>query len=117
MARPVNFIAELVGTFLFLSVIALSGPVGSLAALPIGSALMALVYMGGHISGAHYNPAVSFGLFLRRKIGATDLVEYWISPCPAFGFPSLGAIPAPPPPLHRPILSAPQPLCLYYAHV
>src|SRR5258708_13498365 len=35
--------------------------------------------MGGHIGGAHYTPAVSFGLFLRRKIGATDLVEYWIA--------------------------------------
>jgi len=79
MARSAKLLTELVGTFLFLSVIALSGAAGPLAPLAIGSALMALVYMGGHISGAHYNPAVSFGLFLRRKIGATDLVEYWIA--------------------------------------
>src|SRR5258708_4287352 len=79
MARPVNFIAELVGTFLFLSVIALSGPVGSLAALPIGAALMAMVYMGGHISGAHYNPAVSLGAFLSRKLGAVDMAAYWVA--------------------------------------
>lgn len=79
MARVAKLLTELVGTFLFLSVIALSGPTGALAPLAIGSALMALVYMGGHISGAHYNPAVSFGLFLRRKLGATDLVLYWIA--------------------------------------
>ena len=79
MARVAKLLTELVGTFLFLSVIALSGPAGALAPLAIGSALMAVVYMGGHISGAHYNPAVSFGLFLRRKLGATDLVLYWIA--------------------------------------
>jgi aquaporin Z len=79
MARSAKLLTELVGTFLFLSVIALSGAAGPLAPLAIGSALMALVYMGGHISGAHYNPAVSFGLFLRRKIGATDLIAYWIA--------------------------------------
>jgi aquaporin Z len=38
---------------------------------------MAMVYMGGHVSGAHYNPAVSFAVFLRRKMGATELVSYW----------------------------------------
>src|SRR5260370_12084651 len=56
MARTPKLPTELVGTFLFLSVIALSGAAGPLAPLAIGSALMALVYMGGHISGAHYNP-------------------------------------------------------------
>ncbi len=61
MARTARLLTELVGTFLFLSVIALSGAAGPLAPLAIGSALMSLMYMGGHISGAHYNPAVSFG--------------------------------------------------------
>jgi aquaporin Z len=40
---------------------------------------MVMVYMGGHISGAHYNPAVSLGLFLRQKIGVVTLVAYWIA--------------------------------------
>jgi aquaporin Z len=79
MSRPVRLTTELVGTFIFLSVIALSGPVGPLAALPIGTALMAMVYMGGHISGAHYNPAVSFAAFLSRKLGAADLAGYWVA--------------------------------------
>jgi len=51
---------------------------------------MVMVYMGGHISGAHYNPAVSFGLYLRKKIGARDLIMYWITQLVAaalaFGF-------------------------------
>jgi aquaporin Z len=79
MSRPVRLITELVGTFIFLSVIALSGPVGPLAALPIGTALMAMVYMGGHISGAHYNPAVSFAAFLSRKLGSADMAGYWLA--------------------------------------
>jgi aquaporin Z len=72
-----KLVTELVGTFLFVSVIALSGSAGSLAPLAIGSALMAMVYMGGHVSGAHYNPAVSFGIFLRRKIAGVEMLAYW----------------------------------------
>ncbi len=79
MTRPPRLITELVGTFIFLSVIALSGPAGPLAPLAIGTALMAMVYMGGHISGAHYNPAVSFGAFLSRKLGAVDMAGYWVA--------------------------------------
>lgn len=79
MTLPVKLVTELVGTFLFLTVIALSANAGSLAPLAIGSALMVLVYMGGHVCGAHYNPAVSFGLFLARKIDATTMVGYWVA--------------------------------------
>ena len=74
-----KLLTELVGTFIFLSVIALSGAAGPLAPLAIGTALMVMVYMGGHVSGAHYNPAVSFGLFLRRKIDAVTMVAYWVT--------------------------------------
>ncbi|HEV2033044.1 MAG TPA: aquaporin [Candidatus Dormibacteraeota bacterium] len=77
MPSAAKLVTELVGTFLFVSVIALSGPAGSFAPLAIGSALMAMVYMGGHVSGAHYNPAVSFGIFLRRKIGGVEMLAYW----------------------------------------
>jgi len=81
MNLPAKLLTELVGTFVFLSVIALvptSGPSAPLAPVAIGTALMVMVYMGGHISGAHYNPAVSLGLFLRRKIGVVTLVAYWV---------------------------------------
>jgi aquaporin Z len=72
-----KLLTELVGTFVFFSVIALSGPIGSLAPLAIGAVLMTMVYMGGHVSGAHYNPAVSFGVFLRRKLSMGTLLAYW----------------------------------------
>ena len=53
---------------------ALRTGIGPLAPLAIGSALMVMVYMGGHVSGAHYNPAVSFGLFLRSAIDAPTII-------------------------------------------
>jgi aquaporin Z len=68
---------ELVGTFFFLTVIAMSGEASVFAPLAIGLALAALIYMGAHISGAHYNPAVSFGIFLRGKLPATEMLVYW----------------------------------------
>jgi aquaporin Z len=81
MNLPAKLLTEFVGTFVFLSVIALfpsTGPASPLAPVAIGSALMVMVYMGGHISGAHYNPAVSLGLFLRRKIDAVTMGAYWV---------------------------------------
>ena len=74
-----RLLTEFVGTFIFLSTIALSGPIGPLAPLVIGLALTAMVYMGGHVSGAHYNPAVSFGLFLRKVIALRTMLLYWIT--------------------------------------
>lgn len=68
---------EFAGTFVFLTIIGLSGAAGSLAPLAIGLGLTAMVYMGGHVSGAHYNPAVSFGLFLRRIVAVNTMLAYW----------------------------------------
>jgi aquaporin Z len=76
--RAARLLTEFVGTLVFLSVIGLSSNAGSLAPLAIGATLMSMVYMGGHVSGGHYNPAVSLAIFLRRKIGAADFVLYVI---------------------------------------
>ncbi len=71
---------EFIGTFIFLFVISLAGPSGSpLTPLAIGGALMIMVYMGGHWSGGHYNPAVSFGMFLQKKLTASELIAYWVA--------------------------------------
>lgn len=73
-------LTEFVGTFLFLFVISLAAVNGSpLAPLAIGGALMVMVYMGGHRSGAHYNPAVSFGLLLQKKMPAKDFGPYVVA--------------------------------------
>lgn len=73
-------VAELVGTFVF--VFAIIGAVNSgsdLTPLAIGFALMIMVYATGHISGAHLNPAVSVGVWLRGAIDAIGLVTYIVA--------------------------------------
>lgn len=47
------------------------------APLAIGSALAVMVFAGGHVSGGHYNPAVSLAVFLRKKISLENMLSYW----------------------------------------
>lgn len=49
------------------------------ASLAIGGVLMVMVYAGGHISGAHYNPAVTLAVLIRRRITAGDAAGYVIA--------------------------------------
>jgi aquaporin Z len=51
----------------------------SLAPLAIGAALMVMVYAGGHISGGHYNPAVTVAALVRGRIGGADAIMYWMA--------------------------------------
>ncbi|KAL6053869.1 Aquaporin-8 [Balamuthia mandrillaris] len=76
------FLTELVGAFMFMLTIGLSVlSGGELAPLAIGLSLMILVYCGGHISGGHFNPSVSLGVFLtdRGKLSFIRLVGYWVA--------------------------------------
>lgn len=67
-----NFI-EFLGTFFLVLTVGLSqNP------FAIGGVLVALVYMGGYISGAHYNPAVTLALLINKKIEITEAVQYWV---------------------------------------
>jgi aquaporin Z len=68
-----KYVNELIGTFFLVLVIGLSGN-----PLAIGSILMVMVYMGGHISGAHYNPAVTLAVLMRKKIDGKDAGMYII---------------------------------------
>jgi aquaporin Z len=73
-----TYLTEFIGTFFLVLTIGLAGPSGSpLAALAIGGALMVMVYMGGHISGAHYNPAITVAVWMRGKLPAARIVPYW----------------------------------------
>src|SRR5688572_27986651 len=64
-----NYLTEFIGTFFLVLTIGLTViPELPFAPIAIGGALMVMVYMGGHVSGAHYNPAISFAVFLRGKM-------------------------------------------------
>lgn len=75
-----KYLTEFIGTFFLVLTITLVVITGQpLAPLAIGSALMVMVFMGGHISGAHYNPAVSLAALIRGALPSSDLIPYWIS--------------------------------------
>ena len=76
-----SYIVELIGTFFLVLVIGLTviePGAGSLAPLAIGAALMVMVYAGGHISGAHYNPAITLAVWMRGKCDTKDVLPYMI---------------------------------------
>src|SRR4051795_10742259 len=75
-----NYLTEFLGTFFLVLTIGLTVLSGSpLAPLAIGSSLMIMVYAGGHVSGGHYNPAVTMAALVRGRIGTRDAVGYWIA--------------------------------------
>jgi aquaporin Z len=73
------YLTELIGTFFLVLTIATTLLVQNpLAPLAIGAILMVMIYAGGHISGGHYNPAVTMAVLVRRRITLTDAVAYWV---------------------------------------
>src|ERR1041385_9092529 len=77
-----KYIAEFIGTFFLVLTIGctvIPGAAGVIAPLAIGAALMVMVFAGGHISGAHFNPAVTLAVFIRGRCQAKDVVPYWIA--------------------------------------
>jgi aquaporin Z len=77
-----KYLTEFIGTFVLVLVIGctvIPGIAGVIPPLAIGAALMVMVYAGGHISGAHYNPAVTFSVWMRGRIGADEMIPYWVA--------------------------------------
>ena len=77
-----KYIAEFIGTFFFILTIGctvIGASPGVIPPLAIGAVLMVMVYAGGHISGGHYNPAVTLGVLIRGKIKAADVVPYIVA--------------------------------------
>jgi len=73
---------EFIGTFFLVATIGCTGIAaghGVIPPLAIGAILMVMVYAGGHVSGANYNPAVSIGIFLRGRLSASDMATYWVA--------------------------------------
>lgn len=76
-----KYVMELVGTFFLVFTVGctvVGNGAGALAPLAIGSALMIMIFAGGHISGGHYNPAVTLGVWLRGKCETKDAAGYMI---------------------------------------
>jgi aquaporin Z len=75
-----KYLTEFIGTF-FLCLVAGLTVIRELplASLAIGATLMVMVYMGGHISGGHYNPAVSLAAVMRGALPSGQFVPYVVS--------------------------------------
>jgi len=77
-----KYIVELIGTFflvLTIGLTVLAGGTGVIPPLAIGAALMVMVFAGGHVSGAHYNPAVTLAVWMRGRCDTKDVLPYWVS--------------------------------------
>jgi aquaporin Z len=77
-----KYITEFIGTFFLVLTIGctvIPGAPGVIAPLAIGAALMVMIFAGGHVSGAHYNPAVTLGVWMRGRTPTADIVPYWVA--------------------------------------
>ena len=75
-----KYITEFIGTFFLVLTIGMvvTGGKADFAPLAIGSVLMVMIFAGGHISGGHYNPAVTLAVLLRGKIPVREAIPYMI---------------------------------------
>ena len=77
-----KYVMELIGTFFLVLTIGMTVIVGGSGVIPplaIGSILMVMIFAGGHISGGHYNPAVTLGVWLRGRCDTKDVVPYMVA--------------------------------------
>ena len=76
-----KLLTEAIGTFFLVLTIGLTVITDhpELAPLAIGSALMVMIYMGGHVSGAHYNPAVTLAVWMRGKLPTAEMLPYMVA--------------------------------------
>lgn len=74
-----KYLVEFIGTFFLVFTVGMTviAPgAGSFAPLAIGGALAVMIFAGGHISGGHFNPAVTIGVWLRGKCDTADVAPY-----------------------------------------
>src|SRR6266481_5656095 len=77
-----KYLVEFIGTFFLVLTIGFAVGkewAGAMAPVAIGAALMVMIFAGGHVSGGHFNPAVSLAVWMRGKLPAGDLVPYWLA--------------------------------------
>jgi len=77
-----KYLVEFIGTFFLVFTVGMtviSPGAGALAPLAIGASLMVMVFAGGHVSGGHYNHAVTLAVWLRGRCDTKDVVPYWVA--------------------------------------
>ncbi len=77
-----KYLTELIGTFFLVLTVGctvIGGGPGVIAPLAIGTVLAVMICAGGHISGGHYNPAVTLGVWIRGRCETKDVIPYWVS--------------------------------------
>jgi aquaporin Z len=77
-----KYIAEFIGTFFLVLTVGctvIPSAAGVIPALAIGAVLMVMIFAGGHISGGHFNPAVTFAIFIRGRLELKDVIPYWLA--------------------------------------
>jgi aquaporin Z len=75
-----KLLVEFIGTFFLVLTVGMTvidPGAGEFAGLAIGVVLAVMIFAGGHISGGHYNPAVTLGVLVRGKMAITDAAGYW----------------------------------------
>lgn len=73
-----KYVVEFIGTFFLVLTVGIAVRTSApLAPIAIGSILMVMIFAGGHISGGHFNPAVTLAAFLRGKCDKGDVIPYW----------------------------------------
>lgn len=82
--RPAaKYAAEALGTFaiVFFGCGSVMAAMGLPAAAIFGLAVAVMIYAVGHISGAHFNPAVTLAFALARHFPARQIAPYWLAQC------------------------------------
>jgi aquaporin Z len=75
-----KYAVEFIGAFFLTFAVGVAVLTGSaFTPLAAGATLMVMIFAGGHISGGHYNPAVTLAVLVRRRIGFGDAAGYWVA--------------------------------------
>jgi aquaporin Z len=81
-----KYLAEAMGTFILVFIGSMSvlatqltdGPLMAVVPFGFGLGLLAAIYAVGHVSGGHFNPAVTLAMWLDKRTSLSDLIGYWI---------------------------------------
>jgi aquaporin Z len=77
-----KYLVEFIGTFFLVFTVGstvIEPGAGILAPIAIGASLMVMVFAGGHVSGGHFNPAVTLAVWIRGKCDTKDVIPYWLA--------------------------------------